>query len=90
MTPNERLREIRLERGLTQSDLAERLGTTGAVISMLESGRRSLSVKWIEVLASVLRVAPADFFSKEVPPEIVITPEVSAMLSKFFRGEDPG
>jgi transcriptional regulator with XRE-family HTH domain len=84
MEPHERLREIRRERGLTQADLAARLGTTPSVISMMESGGRALTLKWIELLAAVLRVAPSSFLSDEVPPETVITPEVSAMLAKFF------
>lgn len=90
MKPHERLKAIRIERGLTQAQLAEQLGTSHMVISRMESGHRALSVKWIEVLAAVLRVAPADFFSNEVPAEIPITPEVSAMLNKFFGGPARG
>lgn len=48
------LRAWREHRGLTQSKLAEAVGTTGAVISLLESGDRGLGDKWLRKLAPVL------------------------------------
>lgn len=48
------LRAWREHRGLTQAKLAEAVGTTGAVISLLESGERGLSDKWLRLLAPVL------------------------------------
>jgi transcriptional regulator with XRE-family HTH domain len=48
------LRAWREHRGLTQAKLAEAVGTTGAVISLLESGERGLSDKWLRKLAPVL------------------------------------
>ena len=39
---------------LTQEQLAEKVGTTGAVISLLESGDRALSAKWLRRLAPEL------------------------------------
>jgi len=41
----ELVREARLRAGLTQQDLAERLGTSQSVIARWESGRRSPSVE---------------------------------------------
>lgn len=48
------LRAWREFRKLTQTELAEKVGTTGAVISLLESGGRKLSPKWLYRLAPVL------------------------------------
>ena len=48
------LRAWREHRRLTQTKLAEAVGTTGAVISLLESGERGLSDKWLRRLAPVL------------------------------------
>ncbi len=65
---NERnyLRAWREHRGLTQAKLAEAVGTTGAVISLLESGERGLSDKWLRKLAPVLRTRPGHLL--EVDP----------------------
>ena len=41
-------------RGFTQARLAEAIGTTGAVISLIEAGERRLSDKWAHKIAPVL------------------------------------
>ena len=52
-----RLREIRKARGLTLQTVAERIkphGTTAQTIGRLETGRRTLSVEWVERIAEAL------------------------------------
>jgi len=61
------LRAWREFRQLTQEDLAERVGTTGAVISLLESGGRRLSDKWLYKLAPALNTRPG--FLLEFSPD---------------------
>ncbi len=61
------LRAWREHRGLTQAKLADAVGTTGAVISLLESGERGLSDKWLRRLAPVLGTRPGHLL--EVDPE---------------------
>lgn len=45
-------------RKMTQAELGEAVGTTGSVISLLESGDRRLSDKWLRRLAPALRTNP--------------------------------
>lgn len=45
-------------RSMTQEALAEAVGTTKGVISLLESGNRGLSDKWARRLAPALRTRP--------------------------------
>jgi transcriptional regulator with XRE-family HTH domain len=52
------LRAWREYRGLTQAQLAEKIDTTDNVISMLESGDRQLSPKWLNRLADALNTKP--------------------------------
>jgi len=54
---------------MTQAKLAEAVGTTGAVISLLESGDRGLSDKWLRKLAPVLGTRPGHLL--EVDPNEV-------------------
>lgn len=49
------LRAWREYRGLTQAQLAELVDTSDNVISMLESGNRQLSSKWLSKLAPALK-----------------------------------
>jgi len=48
------LRAWREMRGLSQEALAQRVGTAGNVIGLLESGERGLSDKWLRKLALAL------------------------------------
>lgn len=40
---------------MTQQQLADAVGTTASVISLLESGNRQLSLKWLRRLAPALQ-----------------------------------
>ena len=63
------LRAWREYRRMTQSQLAESVGTTGAVISLLESGQRGLNDKWLRRLAPVLGTTPGHILEFE-PAEV--------------------
>lgn len=52
------LRAWRERAGLTQEELAEKVGTAGNVIGLLESGQRGLSDKWLRKLAPHLGTTP--------------------------------
>jgi transcriptional regulator with XRE-family HTH domain len=52
------LRAWRELRGLTQAQLAAIVGTEGSVISLLESGDRAISDKWLRRLAPALETTP--------------------------------
>lgn len=45
-------------REMSQEELAEKVGTTASQISMLETGDRGLSAKWLRKLAPVLKTTP--------------------------------
>lgn len=63
------LRAWRELRGLTQEELAKRVETTGAVISLLESGKRPLSDKWLRKFALALETT-AGFLLDHDPGDI--------------------
>ena len=52
------LRQWREYRRLKQEELAEMVGTTKAVISLLENEKRPLSSKWLRKLAVPLKTTP--------------------------------
>lgn len=51
-----RIREIRKEKGLTLQEVAERAGTTAQTIGRLETGRRTLSLSWVNRISQALGV----------------------------------
>lgn len=68
------LRAWREYRKLTQEQLADAVETTGAVISLLESGDRQLSSKWLRRLAVPLTTRPGfllDFDPNDVDRELL-------------------
>ena len=48
------IQEIRLERGLTQAELAEKLGTSQSAINRIENGKQNISLDMIAKLSDVL------------------------------------
>jgi transcriptional regulator with XRE-family HTH domain len=61
-------------RHMTQGALAQAIGTTGSVISLLESGDRRLSDKWLRRLAPALGTTPGhllDHDPESVPADLM-------------------
>ena len=54
------IRALRKQNGLSQQELAKRIGTTGQQVGNLENGRRKLTQDWMERLAAGLGCGPAD------------------------------
>lgn len=68
-----RIREIRIEKGLTQETLAVRAGLTRSYVSLLENGKKIPAISTLYRVASVLGVKMGDFFDTESEsPNIVI------------------
>ena len=60
-TPGSNLRFYRKLVGMTQKELAEKLGVTKQHISDMENGRRAISKKTAKELAKLFKVSPARF-----------------------------
>lgn len=56
-------------REMSQEALAEKLGTTASMISMLETEQRGLSAKWLRRLAPALRTTPGHLLDLD-PAEV--------------------
>lgn len=68
------LGEWRRFRRMTQEELADKVGTTKAVISLLESGQRPLSAKWLRKIAPVLETTPGhllDHDPESLPSDVL-------------------
>jgi len=52
------IKKIRKESGLTQGQLADVLKVSKVLITMIETGQKSISKKMVEKLAAVLNISP--------------------------------
>ena len=81
----ERLKELRKQKGLSQKELAKKLGITQQGVSSLEKLEDPPKVKTLEKLANVLDVSPNDFFYYELDFNSTISnEEFPEHVQKFF------
>ncbi len=73
------LQKLRVAKGLSQAELAQKIGANQQDISRLETGKVSMSEHWLEKLTEALDVTIADMFG--VRPEL--SPEETALLEHF-------
>jgi transcriptional regulator with XRE-family HTH domain len=60
----ELLREVRLQAGLTQSALAERIGQTQSYVSKYESGEQRLDLIELEVICNAVGISLRDLIDR--------------------------
>lgn len=84
MTIYERIKQLRIQRGMSQIDLAKRVGYKGrSAISKVENGERDISQTMIVKYAEVLGVSPTYLlFGKD--SEIDLPSNIGAVSTKRF------
>lgn len=55
-----KIKQVRLAKGLTLQEVADKVGTSYQQIYKLENNKRRLTVEWLERIANALNVAPDD------------------------------
>ena len=76
------LRELRIERGITQTELAKQCGVSSQCISSLEVGRRSPTGSTIEALSKYFNVSTDYLLGR--------TDELGAVVAGAQGGPSPG
>lgn len=75
MDIGKRMKELRIQYGLTQQELADRSELTKGFISQLERNQNTPSVGTLLDIIQCLGTTPAEFFTDEEPEQIVFRPE---------------
>lgn len=83
-----RIKELRIERNLTQAQLAEMVGTTDATIQRLETGRRQLTERWAEQISTVLGVDVSEVFGRILPATTAGLPVIGEVQAGVWREID--
>ncbi|MDU2108605.1 helix-turn-helix transcriptional regulator [Clostridium sp.] len=65
MKPYEKLKSIRIEKGLTTYELSELTGIPQSTISKMENGKRKIETDSIQALAKAFNVPISDFFDEK-------------------------
>jgi transcriptional regulator with XRE-family HTH domain len=64
-----KIRDVRLARGLSQADLATKIGLSPNHLGVLERGEKAPTLETVEAIADALALQPADLFSDGTPPD---------------------
>ncbi|MDD6445522.1 MAG: cupin domain-containing protein [Lachnospiraceae bacterium] len=75
MNIGQRMKELRIQYGLTQQELADRAELTKGFISQLERNQNSPSVGTLLDIIQCLGTTPAEFFADEEPEQIIFKAE---------------
>ena len=88
---NIRLKPLRLARGYTQSEMAEKLGVTPSAYAMYERGEREPGVDNLIKIASILNVDINILLGINNPPpsEVEKLTDGERMLLDLFRSASP-
>lgn len=84
----ERLKDLRISRGLSQRELGKRLGMTNSAISMYERGEREPDYDTLEMIADLFNVDIAFLLGKEDVSTYLFTPQQSDLLVKLSDDSD--
>jgi transcriptional regulator with XRE-family HTH domain len=86
----ERLRSVRLSRGITQAELSRIGSITASYLSRLEAGKVAPGIDMVERLAQVLGVSPSDLLPSTPPPDAlpVLKEQAKQLLGVLLEQSD--
>ena len=85
MNIHEKLKLLRKERGLTQSDVGEAIGQERSTIACYETGKRKPDVETLEKLARYYKVT-LDYFSDKTEADVFI--DLLSRSNAFFADQN--
>lgn len=88
-----RIKEIRMERQMTQRQVADLAGMSVSYYTEIELGKKTLNARRLEAIAKALRVQPADLIIDERDTEQQqllreikkLTPDERALVTSLIR-----
>lgn len=84
----ERLRDLRTQRGLSQIELAKRLGLSNSTISMYERGEREPDFETLDLIGDFFNVDVNYLLGKEIGSTYYLDPQAAEMAKEVFDREE--
>lgn len=84
----ERLKELRIGRGLSQRELGKRLGMTNSAISMYERGEREPDYETLEKIADLFNVDIAYLLGKEIGSFYYLDPDIADVATRLSEDDE--
>lgn len=81
----EKLQRIRIQKGLTQSDIARRCGTSTQTINRLLSGSMGMNLVWLILICRAIKIDPAILFINENAPGNSLTATISEIIENLNK-----
>ena len=85
MTTGERIREIRRDQNISQTQLAQAAGLNQPQVSAIEGGRVKPSAKTIEKIATALHVPVENITNEQPKPDPTFTPYQVMLIHKAIQ-----
>ena len=83
MTTGERIKDLRIRNGLTQSELAKKAGCSAQVISNIERGYSGLSADLATRISDLFNIPADELMRDRSPSEDILTLEEKALIKGF-------
>ena len=91
MTTGDKLLHARMDAGLTQREIADRIGVSESMIWAYERGKRKPKLETINRFAQAIGVDPSTLYGDEIQPAVQIKQALDAQdaeaLSKLLGGK---
>jgi len=75
----ERIKKIRLKKGLNQVDIYSKIGLSSSYYSEIENGKKNVTIETLEKICKVLGLSLSEFFSDDTE-KIVIDNEIIKII----------
>ena len=85
MDISERLKELRVKKGYSQAELADKLHISKSTISMIEAGSRKPSYELMEVLADFFNVSLDYLRGEDDKSAYYLDPEVAELAKVLYE-----
>lgn len=87
MTTNEKLAKLRISLGLTQEEFGDRLGISNQFISQVESGKRSVGLRFLKKVSETFGVSVSELLGEE--EKLVVTEDEESFIMKLLKTMTP-
>jgi len=77
----ERIKKLRLQKGLNQVDIYTKIGLSSSYYSEIENGKKNVTIETLEKICKVLDISMSEFFADDTE-KVVIDNEIIKIIKE--------